>query len=1205
MHAGNSTSTLLGPFRQLMVMGLAVYLSVAGLIGWATLESWRESLHDAHAMLAQGARTTLTAHERLLRGLGQELRDCGALEHPERGRALLERVRRMHPGLVSVELARPDGQPILVSPGGADRPDPERSEQPGTRGLFDTACLTPRLCIGRPHPDAPLGKWVVPIRLAIRDAEDRRRAVITATYPIDEAVVAWNPLALPRGVTVTLVREDGFRVYHQPSASDPPGAARRATYGQPVAESLRQRLDHPVPSTGVIQASPQANERHLLAYGPVAGYDVQAWATIPRRQILADWRQRLIGPTALFLVFLGLSGWGYVRASRRQSCSNAEVRRLTSWQRAMLESAEYSIISTEPDGRIVSFNRAAQQLLGYTPDEVIGKLTPAAFHDARELAQRAWALSRAHGTPIPADFTVLIHEVEPARNDERDWTYIAKDGTRHPVRVSLSTLYAMDEGVIGYLAIAADRSEQHTIQADLRDSEARYRSLFEHSADAVFLMRGEYFVECNPASLRLFGCSREALIGATPAAYSPSHQPDGSPSREKALAMLNQARQGTLLFEWQHQRLDGTRIDTEVNLNALILGGQRYQLATVRDITPRKRAEAKLARSRRAVIRRNEGLNLLIGLTQRLHGSQSVDEILAMTLEALRGLSQTPHVAIYLLAGDHKTLQRRASQGFGDRLDEFGGTLPMHGSLSGRSLELGKLMIIRDVGTDARLDLRVRPLLIAQGIRSGAIIPLVFQDRALGTLNLWFSERRAFGRGERETLTSLSRTVALALSNADHLERLAFQSRHDTLTGLPNRLHLHEVFAAGVGSGRVTEAALLLLDLDHFKAVNDTLGHHIGDRLLSDVGQRLRDASAPQGPLVARLGGDEFAILLQGQNGVVAAQPLAAVIVEALRRPFAIEGLQVSVGASIGVAYCPTDGEDSHALLRAADVAMYRAKRQALGIVVYDRRFDHYSKERLAFGSELVEALEQAQIRLHYQPKVAIATGAVTGFEALVRWQHPRHGLLYPDAFLDRVEMSEVIHPLTEAVIETAVADKRRLARLGFDQPVAINLSARNLVDTRCLDTLIRSIERHRVPPQQIEIELTETVLMQDSASGAALLERFVERGITIVIDDFGTGYSSLAYLRKLPLDRLKIDRTFVQNMRFNDPDRTIVRSIINLAHNLGLGVVAEGVEDDATFALLAELRCDEAQGFGLCRPCPRPELETWLQTDHRPTRSG
>lgn len=273
-------------------------------------------------------------------------------------------------------------------------------------------------------------------------------------------------------------------------------------------------------------------------------------------------------------------------------------------------------------------------------------------------------------------------------------------------------------------------------------------------------------------------------------------------------------------------------------------------------------------------------------------------------------------------------------------------------------------------------------------------------------------------------------------------------------------VHLHEVFAAGVGSGRVTEAALLLLDRDHVKAVNDTLGHHIGDRLLAEVGQRLRDASTAQAPLVARLGGDEFAILPEGRNGMTAAQPLAAVIVETLHRPFAIEGLQVSVGASIGVAYCPTDGEDSHALVRAADVAMYRAKRQALGIVVDDRRFDHYSTERLAFGSERVEALEQAQTRLHDQPKVAIAAGAVTGFEALVRWQHPRHGLFDPDAFLDRVEMSAVIHPLTEAVIETAVADKRRLARLGFDQPVAIKRSARNLVDTRCQGATVRQTRR-------------------------------------------------------------------------------------------------------------------------------------------------
>jgi EAL domain-containing protein (putative c-di-GMP-specific phosphodiesterase class I) len=321
-------------------------------------------------------------------------------------------------------------------------------------------------------------------------------------------------------------------------------------------------------------------------------------------------------------------------------------------------------------------------------------------------------------------------------------------------------------------------------------------------------------------------------------------------------------------------------------------------------------------------------------------------------------------------------------------------------------------------------------------------------------------------------------------------------------------------------------------------------------------------------------------------------------LIEALRTPFPIGGIEARVGVSVGVAGYPEHGGDSHALLRAADVAMYQAKKMGLGMLVYDRAFDNYSEDRLALANELTHAIQDGQLRLHYQPKIDLAGGATVGFEALVRWQHPRRGLLYPGDFISLVEMSEIIHPFTQAIVDLAVADKRHLRDLGFRQPVAINLSARNLLDARCYSNLEAALKRHQLSASEIDLELTETAFMHDPDGATELMKRFAEMGTHVAIDDFGTGYSSLIYLRRLPIQALKIDQSFVTHMRENEQDRAIVRSTIALAHNLKLTAIAEGVEDAETLALLREMGCDQAQGYGLCRPQPLDRLIDWLRRD-------
>ncbi len=406
---------------------------------------------------------------------------------------------------------------------------------------------------------------------------------------------------------------------------------------------------------------------------------------------------------------------------------------------------------------------------------------------------------------------------------------------------------------------------------------------------------------------------------------------------------------------------------------------------------------------------------------------------------------------------------------------------------------------------------------------------------------------------------------------------------------------LHAEFAERVARHAGAVTALFLLDLDRFKEVNNTLGHHVGDRLLTGIGSRIAENLADRDALACRLGGDEFAILLTGLADEAEPVALARRFSEALRRPFSIQGMALRVGASIGVALHPAHGETSHELLRAADVAMYQAKKRGTGVAVYDRNFDDHSPERLALAVELAHAAENGELVLHYQPKIDVATRRIAGFEALVRWRNARLGLLYPADFIHLAEMNEVIHPFTLAVLNLALADKRRLRALGHAQAVAINLSARNLLDNQFAYKLQQAIETAGVPYGEIELELTETALMQDSDSCAAMLRHIAALGIAIAVDDFGTGYSSLAYLRQLPLTALKIDRSFVIGMRDNSQDAIIVRSTVALAHNLGLGVTAEGVEDARTLDQLREMGCDQAQGYYLSRPLPLDELIAWL----------
>ena len=420
---------------------------------------------------------------------------------------------------------------------------------------------------------------------------------------------------------------------------------------------------------------------------------------------------------------------------------------------------------------------------------------------------------------------------------------------------------------------------------------------------------------------------------------------------------------------------------------------------------------------------------------------------------------------------------------------------------------------------------------------------------------------------------------------------------HDVLTGLPNRALFHDRATVALQAAARDRGgfALVLVDLDRFKEVNDTLGHHNGDALLRLVGDRL--VAALRGiDTVARLGGDEFGLVLPGSADEAAAVAALERVRKAVGADVELEGLPLNIEASIGVAFYPAHGDDVDVLLQRADVAMYVAKEGTLGTVVYDTEHDHYNPRRLALVGELRRALDRDELVLHYQPKTELATGAVNSVEALVRWRHPSRGLLYPDEFIPVAEQTGLIGPLTEWVLRAAVSQVVAWDDLAPDLGMAVNLSARSLHDPDLPDLVLGVLSEYGVPASRLLLEITETALVTDATRAAVVLARLADAGVRLSLDDFGRGYTSLAYLRRLPVTELKIDKTFVMEMDRSSEDAAIVRSVVELGHNLGLLVTAEGVENASVLSSLTDFGCDTGQGFFLSRPLDADALGDWLR---------
>jgi len=474
------------------------------------------------------------------------------------------------------------------------------------------------------------------------------------------------------------------------------------------------------------------------------------------------------------------------------------------------------------------------------------------------------------------------------------------------------------------------------------------------------------------------------------------------------------------------------------------------------------------------------------------------------------------------------------------------------------------------------------------------------EDRAVTAMKLGAHDYILKGSLKR-LVPAVERELREALVREGHrqadetIHRLAYT---DTLTGLPNRIRFRELVQEAIVTGQREQRplALLLMDLDNFKDVNDTLGHDRGDSLLQQVGLRLRSALF-EPDVVARLGGDEFGILLPRLAATGDVRHVIKKLHECLEVPFMIDGIPIAVEASIGVATMPDHADNADMLLQQADIAMYRAKQMASDYAIYTPKYNLHSPERLGLMAELRDAIEQNQLLLHFQPKVELKTGRIVGTEALVRWQHPRLGLVPPDKFILAAEQTGLIGPLTRWVLIDALTHCQGARREGIQLRVSVNLSARSLHDPQLPKMIAEVLNATGAEPGQLMLEVTESAIVLDPKRAEENLVALSRMGVWLSIDDFGTGYTSLSSIKHLPVNEIKIDKSFVTHMLTDKKDAMIVRTVIDLGHNFGLTVVAEGVETKEVLDALAAKGCDEVQGYFISKPQSCELLKSWFST--------
>ncbi len=849
------------------------------------------------------------------------------------------------------------------------------------------------------------------------------------------------------------------------------------------------------------------------------------------------------------------------------------------FKNAILQAALDCIVSFDAAGNIIDFNPAAERTFGQSRDNMIGKA----------LADYLIApSSRAQFLQGMADFP--DNGTSPMLNRRIELLGLHAQGMSFPIEIAVAPIALYDQPV--FAAYMRDISELKQSQAILADSEARYRQLIDLSPEAIFVHQHGKFVLLNQASIQLLGADHAGdLLGQSVRPFMHPDYQEISKKRARELPM-GELRTGQVEEVWL--RIDGTPFHAEVAGSKFIYLGAPAVQIVMRDISARKLGE-ELQRAQNQIL-------------SMIAGGDALPDILATLTRLIDDQSERGKCAIQLLNAErthlHAAVGPALPKTYFSAMEDLA-VGPCHCS-PGTAVFRREPVIVTRIATDPLWILWREPAL-AHGLQACSSWPIFGKNnKVLGAMSLYYRDQLQPSAKELQVIAIAANLAGIAIENKETEDRIRYLAHFDEMTALPNRALFNQILNHAMKSAhrRQQKMAVMFVDLDRFKNINDTFGHSAGDQALREFAERMRSCLR-ENDTVARMGGDEFYVLIEELAGGEIAAGVAGKILEEASRPFYVDQQECHLSASIGIAIFPDDGVDAGALLKNADIAMYRAKSDGKNAYrFYSASKNTHSVAKLALESQLRRAIENQELVLHYQPKVDVFTGRINGVEALVRWQHPELGLLPPQHFIPLAEETRLIIPLSKQILRDACQDACIINQASnYPVRVAVNLSARQLDDEQFPDAIERLLAQTGLDADLLQLELTESMVMDNPEQAVEIMNRLRAIGVRLDIDDFGTGYSSLAYLKRFPVYSLKIDRSFIQDIPTGPNDTAITQAIIAMAHSMGMRVVAEGVERKEQAEALRQFGCDEYQGFYFSRPVPLNRLlellgnqQTWLQ---------
>jgi diguanylate cyclase (GGDEF)-like protein/PAS domain S-box-containing protein len=851
-----------------------------------------------------------------------------------------------------------------------------------------------------------------------------------------------------------------------------------------------------------------------------------------------------------------------------------ELRR---FRLALDNSADMIVLIDRTTMRFVDVNATACNLLGYSREEML-EMGP---HDLLPV-------SRAQ---LERSYDELI--ASPSLNSGMNAHYRRKDGSLLPFESTRRVLRSGDTTIIA--AISRDIRERIASEEALQESNERFDTAVRATNDVIWdwnLLTDALW--WNENFSKVFGYPSERVDPTAKSRYDGIHPGD----RDRVVTGIRrmiESGEADWSDEYRFGREDGSYAHVFDRGHVIHNddGKAVRMIGAMADITSRKEAEDKA---------RNQALQqrLIAEFGQDVLASADLAEVRKRAVELVAATLKAEFCDVLELIPDGKQVLYKAAVGWPEEWVGLRTVIPGPGSNLEYALSTRETVVIEDLQNEKRF---APSQLVEFGIRSTVRAPILGTKGAFGLLRAHWREPRQFTEDEVSFLRNVANILAVAIERKNAEEHLAYLAQFDALTGLPNRHLLHDRMLQTMAQGRRSgnPMAVLYIDLDRFKLVNDTQGHGAGDKLLKEAAARLTQCIR-SGDTVGRFGGDEFGAVLSDLAKPGDASVVAQKILDALARPFDLDGHETYVSASVGITLFPADSEEAGALIMNADTAMYRAKEQGRNTYQYfTREMNERALARVQDEAALRRALERKEFLLHYQPKADLESGVICGFEALLRWQHPERGMVSPVEFIPVLEDAGLIVPVGEWVMREVCRQIQAWKNSGLAvPPVAVNLSARQFLQ-KDLEATVRFILRETgVDPSLIQFELTESLLMKEPEAAARTLRGLKESGVKISVDDFGTGYSSLAYLKRFPIDALKIDRAFVRDVTTNPEDAAITLAIIGLAHNLKLKVVAEGVETEGQLNFLSTHACDEMQGFYFSRPVSPSECEAMMREGRR-----